>query len=299
MSRLNVKLGVVCTILSAIFYGVTPILVKIVQQTGVTPLTIVFYRNFFCICIVTIVSVIKRQKLLASPSEIKKFSLLALTGPILATLCLYSSYQYIAVGTATVLNFLYPVCAAVIMAVFFREKIGRNRIISLIVACIGLAFFINPGENSSQIGVALAVFSAMIYGIYIVLMEKLEITKYSPQKVAFYLASATSIFMLGYGLITDDLTLMMTPYSFFLCIIIAFLTSYGAILLLQVGIRNLNAITASILCLFEPVSGFVCGMLILNEVVTTKQWIGSVVIMLALVAAFAIPSEKKKQAISN
>ncbi len=295
MSNKNVKIGIFCTILSALFYGFTPVLVKIVQQSGITPISIIFYRNFFCVIIIAIVSAIKKEKLAAEPKDVKKFTLLSLTGPILSTLCLYSSYQYIAVGTATVLAFLYPVFAAIIAAVFFRDKIGKNRVISLIIACVGLSFFLTKNEGDSQIGVILAVGSAVIYGVYMILMEKLNITKHAPNKVSFYMAISTSLFMLAYGFFTDNLTLIMSPRDYFLCILVASMTSFGAVSLIQIGVRYLSALTASILCLFEPISGFIFGMLILNEVITINQWIGSVVILIGLMAAFIIPSSKKNR----
>ena len=56
-------------------------------------------------------------------------------------------------------------------------------------------------------------------------------------------------------------------------------TSVAALGLLQLGIRLLGAADAAILCMFEPLTSFIAGVLLLNEELSLLKAAGSVLIL--------------------
>ena len=62
-------------------------------------------------------------------------------------------------------------------------------------------------------------------------------------------------------------------------LLFSLLTSGAALGLLQLGIRLLGAADAAILCMFEPLTAFVAGVLLLGEELSLLKAAGSVLIL--------------------
>ncbi len=289
----NVKFGILCAAISACLFGFTPVIVKTVQYSGVSTSTVAFVRNFTCIFFAFFWSLMQKQSLKIDKKTFCKITGLAVVGPFGATLTLYASYQYISIGTATVLHFLYPALAALFAYMFFKDKINRNKLIGLCLSCVGLLFFMQFGAGNAQLGFIYAVASAVTFALYIISLEKSGFADMSTSILVFYLSIVTSILMLIYGFLTDQLTFFaFTPYTLLLTCLVGFLTSFLATALLQLGVRHLNAVLAAIICLLEPISGLISGQLFLKESMSTNEWIGSIIIIVALL--ISIKPEKRK-----
>lgn len=281
LTQNQTALGVLCTILGALLFGFTPILVQQVTVTGVSSMTVGFYRHFFCVIITLAWSFFSKQSLRVIKHQLFHLVWIGVLGVALTTITLYGSYAYLGVGTATVLHFLYPAVTALICWLVFRDKIGRNRKIGLALSCAGLVFFLQG--DVSAFGIFLAVASAVAYAVYLVGMEKARIAFLPVCVVTFYLAATCAIFLGIYGGLSGQLQLAMPLPQLAMCFVISFCTSFGGTLLLQLGVRYLSAGTTALLCLIEPVSSVLFGMVILHEHVSTTQWIGSAIIVGALV----------------
>ena len=62
-------------------------------------------------------------------------------------------------------------------------------------------------------------------------------------------------------------------------LLFSLLTSVAALGLLQLGIRLLGAADAAILCMFEPLTSFLAGVLLLGEELSLLKAAGSVLIL--------------------
>ncbi len=289
----NIKLGIICAAISACLYGSTPVIVKTVQLSGISTNTVAFMRNFSCVFFALIWSFVQKQNLKISRKDALTMIGISLVGPFGATLTLYASYKYIGVGTATVLHFLYPALAALFGFLFFKEKINKNKKIGLGLSCVGLLFFIQLDGGNAQLGFTYAVASAVTFAIYVIAIERSGFANMPTSVLVFYLGIFTSTAMLINGFFTDQLTFhLFTPYTLFLSCLIGFLTSFVATALLQIGIRHLSAVLASIICLLEPISGLISGQLFLRENISLLEWIGSAIIIGALL--ISIKPEKTK-----
>lgn len=86
----------------------------------------------------------------------------------------------------------------------------------------------------------------------------------------------------GYGLCTGDVHFSLSPNAWILCILISLFTSFGALPLLQEGIKLTGASTTAILSTFEPITSVVCGILILQESISPLKLFGCVLIMVSI-----------------
>ena len=171
--------GIIYVLISALIYGFTPVLCSMTYKLGNTPLTLTFFRSFFVLPVLAILMKKEHISLKISANELKKVFIIALFGAVLTTLLLYSSYQYIAVGTATTLHFLYPLFVTLICHFIYRDSMRKIQIIALFISLVGVAFFINLNDLSAIQGIVMALISGFTFSIYLVGIEKIWCFKYA------------------------------------------------------------------------------------------------------------------------
>lgn len=125
--------GILFTILSAIIFGFTPALANITYKLGNNSLSMTFFRNLLAIPILFFILKHKKISLRTEKKEVKNIFILSLIGVALTTALLYSSYSYIGVGAATTLHFMYPIFVAVTCKLFFKESLGKSKVLALII----------------------------------------------------------------------------------------------------------------------------------------------------------------------
>lgn len=283
--------GIILTIVSALLFGITPVLASQTYDMGSTPLTLTFYRNLMVIPILLAIMIAKKVDFKIPLKTLASIVLIGVLGRGVTTLTLYSSYSFIGIGTATTLHFLYPVFVAIICLVFFKEKLGAIKIAALTISVFGVAMFLNPGENAAITGIVLATASGLTYAFYMVGMEKRGLKEINPYKLSFYMASAVALAMLLYNVQAKQIVFALPPRALAYTFVIALCTSFLAVILLQLGIKQLGATTAAMFCLFEPIASTLSGWLILGERLKMGEMLGSVIILVA-VMVMMLPADK-------
>lgn len=97
------------------------------------------------------------------------------------------SFHYMDAGIASTLLFVYPVMVAVIMAIFFRERISLVTVLSISLALCGIALLYR-GEGGAVLntaGVVLVMASSLSYALYIVVVNRASLNM-SSVKLTFY-----------------------------------------------------------------------------------------------------------------
>ncbi|MBS5588912.1 MAG: EamA family transporter [[Clostridium] spiroforme] len=285
--------GYFLTILSAIIFGFTPILAKFTYNMGNNGITLAFFRHLFVIPILFIMIKLLKINYKISLQQLKKIILVGVIGNAFTVAMLYTSYSYIQVGSATVLHFLYPMFVSLICFFYYKEQLSKTVRICLVIASIGILFFIEGG-NTSFIGLFLALFSGITFAYYIVGVEKLGLQMINPYVLNFYFAIVIAITLLIIGIVSNQLVLNLPMTAYGYSFIIAILTSIIGIICLQQGIKYLGATTASILSMFEPVTSVIFGIIILHERLTIVKAIGCLIILGAVIGLIVSNSKKEE-----
>ena len=270
--------GYFLTILSAVIFGFTPILAKITYSMGSNGITMAFFRHLFVIPILFLIIYFKKIPYRITIDQLKNICLVGIIGNALTVAALYTSYSYIQVGSATVLHFLYPMFVSLICYFYYQEKLLNAVKVCLVVASIGIMFFIELG-GASFLGLFLALFSAVTFAYYMIGIEKLGLHIINPYVLNFYFAVVISISLLVIGLFSGQLELILPLQAYGYSLLIAILTSIIGIICLQQGVRYLGATTTSILSMFEPVTSVIFGIIILQEQLTIIKLIGCLIIL--------------------
>lgn len=284
--------GILFTILSAIIFGFTPALANITYKLGNNSLSMTFFRNLLAIPILFFILKHKKISLKTEKKEVKHIFILSLIGVALTTALLYSSYSYIGVGASTTLHFMYPIFVALTCKLFFKESLGKSKVLSLIMSLLGVLLFMDMKNGSNILGALMALISGITYAFYIVYLEKKELVKMNPYKLSFYIVSFASFEMIIGNIWGRYIRFNLSLKVYVLMIIISLLTSIVAIILFQLGVSIIGATSAAIFSLFEPITSIISGLLLFNETLSMKKILGCIVIFIA-VSYLALESKLK------
>ena len=274
--------GYIYTALSAIIFGLMPLLTKIIIARGATSLTIAFFRVFYVTIVLFFVLKLKKIDLHLEKRELLSALLTSIFGSGLTIIILNESYNYVDTGIATSLHFLYPLFVAILCCFFYGEKIKKKQIISLSFALVGIICFMSKG-NGSLFGYFLAISSGLTYAFYLVKMDKTGLVKMNALKLSFYLALFTMLEIFTINLFVQDVVFKMDAIAYGLLLVLALSASFLATVLLQQGVLLLGSTRASFICLLEPVTSMIVGILFLGEALTLNKGLGGLAIIISLI----------------
>lgn len=282
MGVVDYEKGYIYTALSAIIFGLMPLLTKIIIARGATSLTIAFFRVFYVTIVLFFVLKIKKIDLYLEKRDLLSAILTSIFGSGLTIIILNESYNHVDTGIATSLHFLYPLFVAILCCFFYGEKIKKKQIISLSFALVGIICFMSKG-NGSLFGYFLAIASGLTYAFYLVKMDKTGLVKMNALKLSFYLALFTTIEIFTMNLFMQDVVFKMDAIAYGLLLVLALSSSFLATVLLQKGVLLLGSTRASFICLLEPVTSMIVGILWLNEALTLNKGLGGLAIIISLI----------------
>ena len=274
--------GIIFTIISAFVFGFTPILAKLTYDGGNNAITLTFLRALLGLPFLYAGMRKNHTPMKITKREFFHFIVLSFLGIGITTTALYGSYNYISVGMATTIHFIYPCVVYFICILFFKEKITLKKLSALIFSMIGIVLLVDEVTGGSALGIFLAALSGITYSLFLVYLDKSGFKHMDPFKCTLYISLFNIVGLFVLGKVSGQLTFALTPMAWGLTILISFLTSIFGNAFLQLGVKYCGATTASILCTFEPITSVILGIFFLNESMTIFKIIGCGLIVLAV-----------------
>lgn len=295
MSRNTVK-GYLFAILSAVIYGCMPLMATLIYADGVNPFTLVFLRNLFSLIPLALLACREKRTLKVSMKLLPSLSLISVLGCSLTPILLFSSYRYMASGTATVFHFAYPAIVVLGNILFCRKRAQFGNIFSVLLCAVGINLFYTPGQPISLTGSALALSSAVTFAAYVVLLSHFNNREASGFLFSFYVALVSSIVPLIICLVTNSLMLPATAWGWGLCILFSLMVTTGAVVLFQQSTFLIGGERASILSTLEPITSIIIGVIVFQEPLGFRTLLGVIFVVSAsiLTALFDIKYNKTK-----
>lgn len=259
--------------LSAVAFSITPILVNIVYAMGLNTTMVSFFRTFLVLPVLFISLRSRRISLRVPKNTLKKLGILTIFGQALTMYVLYASYNYIDVGLATTLHYIYPIIVTVIGICFFKERYNYLKILALFVSILGIVLILNRQSASSNqlAGVLLAILSGISYAFFIIYMDVTELKYNDSILVTFYVSLISSVLFFLIAVAKSEFSLHYSWIAYLLLICISIVTAIMGMSFLQLGIQHIGASTASILSTLEPILSVVLGVLIFRDVLSFRK----------------------------
>ena len=273
----NAIIGYPAGIITGITYGLNPLFAMPLMNNGAAIESILFLRYSLAVVILGSFLLLTRQSF---KINLKQAGVLFILGLLFtsSSIFLFEAYNYIASGLATTLIFLYPVLVAIIM-VFLRVVPSWPVWLAIVATFAGVLVMTqgSGGEAIDPIGVLLSLGSALVYAIFIVIINHSKvIANISNSLLTFYALTVGAIVFFGKILFSDIsiTTGISTSYDWLNIIGLAILPTIISTATLAVATRNIGATQASVLGVFEPITAILVGTLIFSEPLTTNIIIG-------------------------
>ncbi len=262
--------------LTLIFFAANSILCKAaLLNSSIDPYSFTAIRVFSAVLILLIVLYISEKKLTL---DLKKNWINSL---FLFLYAITFSYAYIGLdaGLGALVLFAFVQLSMIIYAFIQKENITKKKTFGIIMAFIGLSYLLYP-DSSFELSILhflLMSLCGISWGVYTILGRKskkpLIDTSNSFIKSLFFVVILFIFFI-------DEINISF--YGGLLAFISGSLTSAIAYVLWYYLLKNIKIITASVIQLLVPVIAIFLSSLFLDEVVTIKLIISTIIILLGI-----------------
>ena len=290
----NAIIGYPAGIITGITYGLNPLFAVPLINNGATIESILFFRYSFAVVMLGAFLILTKQSFRIT---VRQAGVLLALGLLYtsSSIFLFEAYNYIASGLATTLIFLYPVLVAIIM-VFLRVVPSWPVWLSIAATFGGVIIMTqgSEGDSLSPVGVALSLGSALVYALFIVIINRSKaIAPISNTLLTFYSLMVGAIVFLGKITFSDTaISAGITTGCDWLNLVgLALLPTIVSTATLAIATRNIGAAKASVLGVFEPITAILIGTLMFGEPLTTNILLG---IGIAIVAVTFMISVTKR-----
>ena len=290
-------LGIAFALGAAGLYGLVPNFVRGAISNGIPAIESTLFRTFMIAIVFAIIAVAQGERL-----TIPKKALPSFIGQSVATLFVSVAYlgsvQFIPVGLAVIIFYLFPVMIMVLAPVVEGRNPGLLRILIALVAFGGLAIAVGPSFDSLDIrGILLAAVGSA--GATLQFFSGRAISNYMTPAafgslvhmvilppvlaIAIYAGSGTLQFLPGGPASTAGLFFMSG-------VAVVYIIAYMGQML---SLRFAPASTVAPFYNLEPVVATATAAAILGERLQTNQYAGGGLVLAALVASSLLGKWKK------
>jgi len=284
MVRRLMASGYFFVILAALGFSFKSILAKFAYGYGVDAMTLMLMRVSISlpVILITFFLVEGRSAFKVTVREALLLAFMGIVGLGCAMLFSFYSLELIKASLSTLVVYTYPALTVVMLSVFFREKAGVAKLVSLAITSLGLVMVVRADRLDflalNITGVVFALIAAISFALYNVLSEK-ALKGASPIRVTSYcmvfLAGFFGLFFKG-GPYPADFTVWAIAGA------LAILAGFLPFILFLYGIKRIGAARTTIVGSIGPVFTVLWAYMILGERLDMVQLSGMALVILGV-----------------
>lgn len=274
--------------IAAATYGMNPLFALPLYKDGMDPTSVLFFRYLFAIAILGIMIKARGRSFRIARKETLPLIVMGVLVAI-SSLTLFQSYNYMAAGIASTILFVYPIMVAIIMALFFKEKITIQTVICILFALGGIAL-LYQGEDGATLhpmGVLMVMISALSYAIYIVGVNQSSLKQMATVQLTFYVLVFGFFIFLISSRFGTQLILPSKWYMWGNLIALAALPTAVSFICTTQAVQYIGSTPTAILGALEPVTAVIFGVTLFGESLTPRLILGILMIILAVTLIIA------------
>ncbi|TFU94110.1 DMT family transporter [Barnesiella sp. WM24] len=282
---MNVKKikGYALGFIAAATYGLNPLFALPLMDDGMDTSSILFFRYLLALPVMAAMIVVRGKSFKVSRRQL---GLLAVFGLLvgLSSVTLFESYRYMDAGIASTLLFVYPLMVALIMAAMFHERVTPVTVLCLATALVGIGL-LYKGEDGAVLsvtGTLLVMLSALSYAIYIVGVNKSQLSRVPTLTVTFYVLLFGLLIFVGDIVLKQHVTIPAGVAQWGRVGALALLPTAVSFLCTTLAITYIGSTPTAILGAMEPLTAVVVGVVVFHETLTPRILVGLVLIIIAV-----------------
>ena len=217
-----------------------------------------------------------------SRGEVKEVTIAGVGGYGITAFFLMWSYHYMPTGVATAIHFFYPVVVALLMAIFYKERLPLAVKAGIVLAICGVYLLSwTPGEVK-WLGLFFVLMSTLTYGCYITALNRPVLKRINPDVLTCYVLLFTALFYLIIAVVQGKMEIITRPRFLMDMGQLAILSTIISARLLVAAVKLIGSVMSSVLGTLEPITAIVVGVLYFNEQLTYVNYLGLLVVLVAV-----------------
>jgi drug/metabolite transporter (DMT)-like permease len=278
------SLGIFFLLLSALLYGIMPVMIRLLKVGGLPPITQVFSRYIFAFISALVYFLGTKNKFKIEKKDIFLLFLTAVFGYALANLFFTYGIIYTTVGNALFLFFIYGIITPVFGFFILKERFNKFNLISLVLTLVALFFLFQPNSISTwKLGGFFAIMAALCQSLYLVTRRML--LKY-PAAIIMVLNTVVGIIILGTLSFIFEKSfysgaIQLVSQKTWIMTIVFGVDNFLAWLFMTKGFELFKASTGSVILLIENVFAIILAAVFLKEIPTYLTILGGGLIILS------------------
>ena len=268
---------------SACCFGSIPILITLATSSGARLVDILAWRYLIAAVLLVVVSG-GIAPVLAPGRRAWWVIILAGGGQAAIAFVSLSALRYIPVATLTFLFYTYPAWVAVMAAVRGTERMSGRRALALALSLAGIALMVGmPGAGGLHpIGALLALSSALMYAMYIPLIDGLG--RGLPAAVtSVYATTGAGAILVAVALAQGGLAPRFAPIGWTAVLILAVVCTVLAFLAFLHGLAEIGPVRTAIVSTIEPFWTALLGSVVLSQQIGPRTLGGGLLIASAVI----------------
>ncbi|GAB7022635.1 DMT family transporter [Salidesulfovibrio brasiliensis] len=275
--------GLIYSIISAIAFGMLVIFAKMGYAVGMTAVEMLQCRFTFGAALLFLwLFATNRRALVADAKMLVRCALIGLLIYPIQSYCFLTAAKYIPAATDALILYFYPVTVTILSAIFFKMKIDRTVILSLLLVFTGcaLVFYDAFLQKMDPFGLMLAFGAMATFSTYLMVVQVL-LRDTEPLKATLYVLLFAG---LAYNIAGDmDFYLNMTRQTLAIGLSLGLICSVIAVGFLYLAVEKVGSAYASIFSSVEPVATLMAAHWLLDEHVVPLQVGGAVLVVVGIV----------------
>ena len=274
--------GYLCAFISAFTYGLIPLfMIPIKKEESFSVDATLFYRFLIASGAIVFFLFYQKERLRISFREGLIMSLLGILYALSAEF-LFLAYDYLSPGIASTIFFSYPIIVALVLILFYKEKLTIPTLLSLLLVVVGVGVLsIKKGEALNYIGLGISLLGALVYALYILIVNKVRIES-SGVKISFYSMLFSSLYFLVKSLLLrESITISSWALAGDLTLFAIITTSLSLVTLVY-AVRYIGSTPTAIMGAFEPIVAVLISVGLFGEQLTPSLVIGGMVIIIGV-----------------
>lgn len=291
--------GIILAVAGAIAFGAMPFFVRIAYENGTNTVSVVFLRFTIAASMLLMYFLLAKVDFRITGRQLGKAAFLGVFGYTGTGITLFASYQYIPVGIAMALHFVYPSIVALLARLVYKERLSLLKIIALVISAVGIYLLLDIKEFQLNVtGAVLALASGLFFAVNALELGRGETRNVDNTVLTFYLCVFAAVGALGYGLLTKNMQLNMGREGWLAVGTLSLVCTVFAIGAFSMAVRLIGSTQTAILNTFEPVTSIVLGAVLLKEPLSWGGILGSMLIITAAII-FCLPQEGEREVSQN
>ncbi len=277
--------GYLCGTVSSASYGLIPLFAIPLMRRGMDIDSILSYRFMTASVVMAIMLLVRGVSLKVTAKEL---AVLALLGIMFSgsSQFLFLGYNYLSVGVASTILYIYPAFVALILYLFFKEKIPWITQLSILLAFLGVALlYLGDGVTGTLnlFGIVLILLSALSYGLYLIGVNKSLVKDMNGTKLTLYAMMFSAVVFTSKAFITDG---GLQPFPDLVSIVellcLAVVPTAVSGITMVYSVQYVGSTATAILGAMEPVTALLVGIFAFSERFTINLAVGIVLIIVAV-----------------